>query len=251
MKLQAHGIETDLPFGWEGRIALRHPAGSPDESSFGDVSLQGEPGALAGPDKPDMSVLSEGRDLGEGEAPPEEPNAGEEDLTAEDLSDVPSTTNPTNPDAPDAPVAPDAPQAPSNRSNAPLGPLEPVVDGEQHFPVAHLANFPLPEDRGDFGSGAVDIMTAGDILLVLAEFGPECVNTPLFSPRDLPTRLTPNMFSGSALQRSHEGQAGCQIFFTYANRAFCLYTVLGRQSAASRVLPQANATLAATRITPR
>ena len=181
MKLQAHGIETDLPFGWEGRIAMRTPA------------------------EPETSVMSSF-----------------------------STT-----DDPDGGGG-------ANRSAQPQ-----TLTVEQHFPVAHLANFPLPEQRGDFGSGAVDIMTADDILVVLAEFGPECANTALFAPRDLPTNLTPNMFSGSALQRSHEGQAGCQIFFTHANRAFCLYTVLGRQSAASRVLPGANATLAATRITPR
>lgn len=183
MKLQAHGIETDLPVGWEGRIAMRTPT------------------------EPDTSVLS---------------SSG-------------SASTEVNRDARGA-----------ERSAGGQ-----VAQAELHFPVAHLANFPLPEDRGDFGSGAVDIMTVDDVLLVLAEFGPECANTPLFAPRDFPTNLTPNMFSGSALQRSHQGQAGCQIFFTHANRAFCLYTVLGRQSSAARVLPQANATLAATRITPR
>jgi hypothetical protein len=59
------------------------------------------------------------------------------------------------------------------------------------------------------------------------------------------------MFSASALQRTLPGQAGCQIFFTENDRAFCCYTVLGRQANATRVLPQANATLSATRILPR
>jgi hypothetical protein len=59
------------------------------------------------------------------------------------------------------------------------------------------------------------------------------------------------MFSPQALQRSLPGQAGCQVFFTEAGRAFCCYAVLGRQAAAARVLPQANATLSATRISPR
>ena len=31
-------------------------------------------------------------------------------------------------------------------------------------PVVHLANFALPEDRGDFGSGAVDVMGSGHVL---------------------------------------------------------------------------------------
>ena len=123
--------------------------------------------------------------------------------------------------------------------------------GEQQSPVVHLANFALPEARGDFGSGAVELMTAENVLVVLFEYGPECVGTELFKRRGMPTRLTPTMFSGSALQRTVAGQAGCQIFFSTEDRAFCLYTVLGRQSAAGRMLPQANATLANTRILQR
>ncbi|MBX3285631.1 MAG: hypothetical protein R2746_07095 [Acidimicrobiales bacterium] len=171
MKLQAHGIETDLLPGWEGRISLRSvpsaKAAGPDR--FG-------PGALTGP-----------------------------------------VGNP----------------------------------GEVPNPVVHLANFPLPEQRGDFGSGAVDLMTEDDVLVVLFEYGPESVGKALFRRRGLPTNLKPNMFSSAALQRTLPGQAGCQVFFTEQDRAFCLFTVLGRQHAAARVLPQANAALAATRISPR
>ena len=98
---------------------------------------------------------------------------------------------------------------------------------------------------------AVDLMDERHVFVVLFEYGPECANTPLFARKGLPKNLTPNMFSASALQRTIAGQAGCQIFFTDADRAFCLYTVLGRQSAAARVLPGANATLSATRISPR
>jgi hypothetical protein len=168
MKLQAHGIETDLPPGWEGRIALRTPPGG---------------------------------------------GAGASTRSAE----------PT-----------------------PTG-----TAGEVPNPVVHLANFPLPEQRGDFGSGAVDLMTVENVMVVLFEYGPESVGTALFKRKGIPTQLTPAMFSPSALQRTLPGQAGCQVFFTVENRAFCCYTVLGRQSAANRVLPQANATLAGTRIAPR
>lgn len=167
MKLQAHGIQTDLPPGWEGRIALR------TRPSDGARTL--------------------------GEALP-----------------------------------------------GPLG-----TAGEVPNPVVHLANFALPEQRGDFGSGAVDVMTEENVLVVLFEYGPESVGKALFTRKGIPTRLTPAMFSASALQRTIAGQAGAQVFFTVANRAFCCYAVLGRQSAANRVLPQANATLAATRISPR
>lgn len=165
MKLQAHGIETDLPPGWEGRIALRTP-----------------PGAGA-------------RTAGE---------------------------------------------------TTPTGAL-----GEIPNPVVHLANFALPEQRGDFGSGAVDVMDDDNVLVVLFEYGPESVGKALFKTRGIPSNLTPNMFSGSALQRTLPNQAGTQVFFTTENRAFCCYAVLGRQSNATRILPQANATLAATRIAPR
>lgn len=159
MKLQAHGIETDLPPGWEGRIGLR--------------------------------------------------------------------TQPT---------------AATRAIGDP---------GEVPHPLVHLANFALPENRGDFGSGAVHEMGPDHVLVVLFEYGPECVGTALFERRGLPTKLTPSMFSSSALQVTLPGQAGCQIFFTESDRAFCCYTVLGRQANATRVLPQANATLAATRISPR
>jgi hypothetical protein len=159
MKLQAHGIETDLPPGWEGRIALRTQAATTN------------------------------RMIGH---PDEVPN-----------------------------------------------------------PIVHLANFALPEQRGDFGSGAVDLMGEPHVLVVLFEYGPECANTALFKRKGLPRNLTPNMFSPAALQRTLPGQAGCQIFFTEGERAFCLYTVVGRQAAAPRVLPEANAALSATRIQPR
>jgi hypothetical protein len=123
--------------------------------------------------------------------------------------------------------------------------------GEVSHPVVHLANFALPEDRGDFGSGAVDLMGAEHALVVLFEYGPECAGTALFRRRGMPTRLTPAMFSPSALQRTLPGQAGCQVFFTAGDRAFCCYTVLGKQSAAARMLPQVNSTLAGTKIGPR
>ncbi|WP_426572155.1 hypothetical protein [Aquihabitans sp. McL0605] len=161
MRLQAHGIETDLPPGWEGRIGLRtQPSAASSSRALGD------PG---------------------------------------------ETTN----------------------------------------PIVHLANFALPEQRGDFGSGAVDLMGTDDVLVVLFEYGPECADTELFKRKGMPTKLTPSMFSSAALQRTIQGQAGCQVFFTQAGRAFCCYTVLGRQSSALRTLPQANAALTGTRILPR
>lgn len=188
MKLESHGIRTDLPPGWEGRIAVRR---SPDR-----VPAEAEPSAAASA-SPSARVFS-----------------ADENVSAGGVTERGHAT-------------------------------------EQNFPVVHLGNFPLPGDRGDFGSGAVDVMTDLDVLLVLAEYGPECAGTALFSHEGLPTRLTPSMFSASALQRTIPGQAGCQVWFTAADRAFCLYAVLGRQANANRVLPNAAETLSATRILPR
>jgi hypothetical protein len=117
-------------------------------------------------------------------------------------------------------------------------------------PVVHLANFALPEDRGDFGSGAVDRMGSGDVFVTLFEYGPESVGQALFAQQGIPN-LRPRMFASSALQKTISGQAGCQRFFTVANRAFCLYVVLGRQREASTLVPQANTVLGRTRIAAR
>ena len=122
---------------------------------------------------------------------------------------------------------------------------------EQTHPVMHLANFPLPERRGDFGSGAVDQMGSGHVLVVLFEYGSESVGQALFRRRGVPSRLRPDMFSASALQRTVAGQAGTQVFFTEAGRAFCLYVVLGLHREATTLVPLANRTLSATRILPR
>ena len=99
--------------------------------------------------------------------------------------------------------------------------------GGHAYPVAHLASFALPEWRGDFGSGAVDAMTADDDFVALLEYGPEEVGTALFAEDGLPRRLDPRAFSPRALQRTLRGQAGMQRFFSHAGRAFCLYVVVG------------------------
>lgn len=254
MRLQAHGIETDLPPGWEGRIKLRgRPRAQPEgRAEPATPQRRSTPPTPMAPRADEPEAEAEGFETERFEGEPfegdrdengaggrDEPGPMGEDPSAEEL------------DGYDAPVVdPDA--------REPFGQLEIEDDtgptgnpGEEPNPVVHLANFALPEDRGDFGSGAVDIMTAGDILVVLFEYGPESAGTALFRQRGIPTQLTPAMFSAAALQRSRPDQAGCQLFFSVENRAFCCYTVLGRQANANRLLPEANATLAATRIAPR
>jgi hypothetical protein len=96
-------------------------------------------------------------------------------------------------------------------------------------PVLHAGTFPLPVDRGDFGSGAVETMQEGDTFVALLEYDQEEANTPLFEAQGLPRRLDPRRFHNRSLQRVLPGQAGYQAFFTEGGRAFCLYVVLGAE----------------------
>ncbi|MEZ5142867.1 MAG: hypothetical protein R2726_10155 [Acidimicrobiales bacterium] len=139
-------------------------------------------------------------------------------------------------------------------------PVGPIVQGGRtissvnmaNFPVTHLANFGLPPDRGDFGSGAVDVMGPANVFIALNEYGPECVATPLYPVVDaVPHTLNPADFSPNQLQRAIKGQAGVQRFFTVDNRAFVLFVVLGGADNARTLVPQANGVLAAVTITPR
>jgi len=118
---------------------------------------------------------------------------------------------------------------------------------EQVLPVAHLATFGLPADRGDFGSGAVDIMSAEDLFIALLEFGPECANTALFAEPRLP-RLDPTRFDRNRLQRTLAGQSGHQSWYTINGRALGLYVVLGSHGLARKLVPRANEVLASVQV---
>jgi hypothetical protein len=134
---------------------------------------------------------------------------------------------------------------------APTGGLSPggsTPDGRA-MPVTHLASFALPADRGDFGSGAVDVMGPEDILIALVEYGPECVDTPLFARAEVPSPA-PNQFRPESLQRSIPGQLGYQRFFTTAGRAFCLYVVLGSTGNARPLTTVTRSVLSTVRISP-
>ena len=111
--------------------------------------------------------------------------------------------------------------------------------GEQVHPVLHLANFALPPDRGDYGTGAVETMGAGDIFIALLEFGSDCLGTALFAPVGRP-HPRPEQFDPNALQRRVAGQAGFQAFFTETNRPLGLYVVLGSYRAARTLCAEAN-----------
>jgi hypothetical protein len=94
-------------------------------------------------------------------------------------------------------------------------------------------------------------MGARDVLVVLFEFDPSSVGTPLFARRGMPRTLRPTDFDETTLRRGIRGQAGYQEFFEEAGRAFCLYVVLGASAARTTLVPLVNRVLATVRIGPR
>ncbi|MDY7101265.1 MAG: hypothetical protein S0880_08760 [Actinomycetota bacterium] len=91
-------------------------------------------------------------------------------------------------------------------------------------PVVHLANFAMPADRGDFGSGAVEIMRRGDLFVAIVEYDREAAATPLFAD-DGPPRVAIGDFDATQMQRTRSGLVGCQRFFRLGGHAFCAYIV--------------------------
>ena len=121
--------------------------------------------------------------------------------------------------------------------------------GAASHPVVHLGTFPLPKGRGDFGSGAVEIMSSDDLLVVLFEYGRESSGTALFSKRGIP-RVAAADFGPNNMQRPLPGQSGAQYFFNQSGRAFCLYVVLGAHSRRNELVPEVNQVLAGLTIDP-
>ena len=126
----------------------------------------------------------------------------------------------------------------------------PAEAGETTNGIVHIANFALPQGRGDYGGGATKDMGSGAILIVLFEFDPESASTRQFSTSPVPRTLRPDQFDPNTLQRPLPGQGGAQIFCNEAGRAFCLYVVLGGYARRGFLLRSVNAVLATLRIDP-
>jgi hypothetical protein len=118
------------------------------------------------------------------------------------------------------------------------------------YPVAHFGTFPIPDDAGDFGSGAVNLMTATDVFATLFEYGPDSVGTTLFAHQGRPSALSLAHFSPSILRRGLPGQSGTQWFFTEGGRPFSFYAVLGSHAQRRLLVPRVNALLSALSISP-
>ena len=110
--------------------------------------------------------------------------------------------------------------------------------------ILHASTFPLPLERGDFGSGAVEVMGPDDVLVMLLEQHPDSAGTPLYAEQGVPGPLTGDDFSRDGLQRALPGQAGAQRFFSVNGRAWTLYVVLGSYAARDRLVGIVNDVLA-------
>ncbi|MGZ4601395.1 MAG: hypothetical protein ACXVYY_15340 [Oryzihumus sp.] len=113
-----------------------------------------------------------------------------------------------------------------------------LAEGERTLPILHASTRPLPADRGDFGSGVVDLLGAADIFISLVEFEPEHAGYGLYAAQGMP-RLAPSQFSPSRLQRVFGDRSASQHFFTEGGRAFCLFVVLGSHARRMAVVPRA------------
>jgi hypothetical protein len=118
------------------------------------------------------------------------------------------------------------------------------------YPVGQFATFPIPDDIGDFGSGAVTLMGPNDVFATLFEYGPESIGTALFSPQGRPVPLTPDDFSPVRLRRGIPGQSGTQRFFTEGGRPFSFYAVLGSHIRRNSLVPSVNQLISSLLISP-
>lgn len=207
--VSAFGITVDLPPGWDGSIAKRP---DPRRADIPDVAPE---------DVPEVEITPEAAPETEAEAA-----AAAEAETAPDA-------------APE-----DAPEVFSEAEAA-----EAAVDPGTENPVTHLANFPLPPIRGDYGSGAVERMGPTDILVCLVEFDAEAAATELFATTGIP-EFTAGDFSPNTMQRTIAGMCGAQAFFTVAGRAFSAYVVLGSFARRAALVPAVNQLLADLEIEP-
>lgn len=124
-----------------------------------------------------------------------------------------------------------------------------LSSGGRQPTLMHVGSFPMPAERGSFGSGATELMNSDDVLIVLFEYGPESVGTPLFESKGMPRTLAPDDFDRNALQHAISGQSGVQRFFTEAGRAFCLYVVLGSHLDRRELVSVVNGVLGSVEIT--
>lgn len=142
------------------------------------------------------------------------------------------------------------PGRPLARATAPQG-----VDGTGELadvtrPVLHACTRAMPADRGDFGTGVVDLLGPDDIFVALVDYGPEVADQGLFERQGMPV-LAPSQFAPNRLQRPLPGMSASQHFFSSGGRAFCLFTVLGSHARRMASVPRAMQLVRSVDITDR
>jgi hypothetical protein len=95
--------------------------------------------------------------------------------------------------------------------------------------LLHAATVPIPERRGDFGSGIVETLGPDDAFIALLEYDRRDADAVLFAATRLPVPK-PSDFSPAVLQRTRAGNSGAQWFFAVTGRPFSLHAVLGSHS---------------------
>jgi hypothetical protein len=128
--------------------------------------------------------------------------------------------------------------------------IRPATGGEVPFPVAHFATFALPQEVGDFGGGAVNLMGNSDIFAALFEYGPESLGKLLFARQGMPRSLSTDDFRPYVLRRGLGGQSGSQWFFTESGRPFSLYVVLGSHAQRNPLVPKVNSLIGSLAVAP-
>ncbi|GAC1445461.1 MAG: hypothetical protein NVSMB55_26710 [Mycobacteriales bacterium] len=125
----------------------------------------------------------------------------------------------------------------------------PSERGQPGNVLLHAATVPLPDRRGDFGSGVVESLGVDDAFLALFEYDQRDRRQVLFRASQLPAPR-PSDFSPDALQRTMPGRTGAQWFFTRAGRPFCLHAVLGSHARRTPGAARISALLAGLTIGP-
>ena len=116
--------------------------------------------------------------------------------------------------------------------------------------VLHACTRAMPADRGDFGSGVVDLLGPDDVFVALVDYGTEVADQGLFENQGMP-RLAPSQFGPNRLQRPLPGLSASQHFFSSGGRAFCLFTVVGSHARRMASVPRAAALVSRIQITDR
>src|SRR4051794_31067784 len=94
----------------------------------------------------------------------------------------------------------------------------PALPGDTTAPALHIANFPLPLDDSEFGSGSTANMKSGHVFVAVVEYIPSGEFQPgqgKFAARGRPSAaFATTDFAPSRLQVGYPNQAGLQRFFS-------------------------------------